>query len=146
MQNRLKGGDRLEKSKLAKILAGIIVIGAICFGTGYYLGGRGVTAYATTKPITVSVQIVPKDGPSISKTVTVRDGMTVFDALLKVADIQTKYWESFDSSTVISIASYSTDPTKEGYVYEVNGISPPVAMTEYQLHDGDQIKVYYAQW
>jgi len=132
-------------SKTIKILVLVaVVIGA--FGTGYYFGAGGVSTYATTKPITVSIEITLKNGEQIAKNLTLRDGMTVFDALLKTTNIQTKYWESFESSTVIAIADSVTDPSTEGYVYEVNGEVPSVAMNDYQLHDGDQIKIYYTKW
>jgi hypothetical protein len=134
------------KGHVLKAVASAIAVGLVCLGVGYYIGSGGTLPYATTREIRVNVRVEPKEGNAVTKTVKIRDGMSAFDALLKVADIQTKYWEAMETSTVVSIAGSTTDPMTEGYTYTVNGEMPPVAMTEYQLHDGDNLEVRYAKW
>lgn len=132
----------MKRGLVFQIAALAALVGFICFAGGYYMGGAEITAYATTKEISVNVKVETKESGIIQKTVTIRDGMTPFDALLKVADVQTKYWEAYETSTTRSVAGDNLG-AGEGYIYTVNGETPPVAMNEYQLHDGDNLIISY---
>ncbi len=127
-----------------EVLALVVIVGFVCFAGGFYVGGGKITAYATTREISVNVKAETKESGTIQKTVTIRDGMTPFDALLKVTDMQTKYWESYGTSTVRSVAGDNLG-ANEGYTYTVNGESPG-AMSDCQLHDGDNLVISYTTW
>lgn len=135
----------MKKGPTIQILALAVIVGFLCFASGYYAGGGKITAYATTKEISVNVKMETKESGVIEKTVTVRDGMTPLDALLKVTDLQTKYWETYGTSTVRSIAGDNLG-SNEGYTYTVNGEMPTVGINEYQLHDGDNLVISYTTW
>ena len=141
----MRGGDRLKKEIKMKVLALAVIIGFVCFAGGYYAAGVKITTYATTREISVNVRVVPKESTTIEKTVSIRDGMTPFDALLKVTDMQTKYWESYGTSTTRSVAGDNLG-SNEGYTYTVNGETPSVGMSDYQLHDGDNLVISYTTW
>jgi len=128
-----------------EILALVVIAGFLCFAGGYYVAGGKITTYATTEEITINVRAVPKESGPIEKTITIRDGMTPFDALLKVTNIQTKYWESYGTSTIRSVAGDNLG-SNEGYNYTVNGEMPPVGMSDCQLHDGDNLVISYTTW
>ncbi|MEM2878025.1 MAG: DUF4430 domain-containing protein [Candidatus Hadarchaeales archaeon] len=134
----------MRKSML-EILAALMITGVICFGAGVYAVGGKTTAYATTREISVHVTIETKNSGIIEKTVKIRDGMSAFDALLKVTDTRTQYWESFDSSIITSVGGEELGPN-EGYVFMVNGESPSASMSDCQLHDGDNILIKYISW
>lgn len=127
------------------MLALVVIVGFLSFAGGYYTGGGKITAYATTKEILVKVKMETKESGVIEKTVTVRDGMTPLDALLKVTDVQTMYWEAYGTSVVRSIAGDNLG-MNEGYTYTVNGEMPAVGINEYQLHDGDNLVISYTAW
>ena len=135
----MRGGDRLKKELTMQILALVVIVGFLCFASGYYVSGT--LPFATTKEISVNVKVVTKESGTIQKTVTIRDGMTPFDALLKVTDMQTTYWESYGTSTVRSVA-WDNLGSNEGYTYTVNG-EMPGAMSDCQLHDGDNLVISY---
>jgi uncharacterized membrane protein len=135
----------MERKLVLEIAALIILVGFVCFAGGFYAGSREITTYATTKEISVNVKVITKESGTIEKTVSIRDGMTPFDALLKVTDMQTKYWESYGTSTVSSVAGDNLGPN-EGYTYTVNGETPAAGMSDYQLHDGDNLVVSYTTW
>ena len=128
-----------------QMLALAVIVGFLCFAGGYYTGGGKTTAYATTKEISVNVKMETKESGVIEKTVTVRDGMTPLDALLKVTDVQTTYWEDYGTSVMRSIAGDDLG-MNEGYTYTVNGEMPAVGINEYQLHDGDNLVISYTTW
>lgn len=126
--------------------AGIaLMTGILCFAAGLYAGGGGQSAYATTREISVHLRVETKGSGVMERDVTIRDGMSAFDALLKVADTRTRYWESLGSSIVVSIAGDELG-SNEGYVFEVNGQQPNVGMGECQLHDGDNVVIRYISW
>jgi len=127
------------------MLALVVIVGFLGFAGGYYTGGGKITAYATTKEILVKVRMETKESGVIEKTVTVRDGMTPLDALLKVTDVQTMYWEAYGTSVVRSIAGDNLG-MNEGYTYTVNGEMPAIGINEYQLHDGDNFVISYSTW
>lgn len=136
----------MGKGTIVEISALVIIVGFICFAGGYRTGGGGVTAYATTSEISVNVKVDTKQSGTLQKTVSIRDGMSIYDAMLKMgADVETKYSETFGMSIVSSIAGDNLG-TNEGYMYTVNGEMPPVTMSECQLHDGDNIVVFYTTW
>ncbi|MEM2874746.1 MAG: DUF4430 domain-containing protein [Candidatus Hadarchaeales archaeon] len=129
----------------AEVVGLIIVAGVLCFAAGLYASGGGPDVYATTREITIHLRVETKSSGVIERDVTIRDGMTAFDALLRVADTRTKFWESFGSSVVVSIAGDELE-SNEGYVFEVNGEAPNVGMSECQLHDGDNVVIKYISW
>jgi len=133
------------KRNLMEMAAAILVTGFICTAAGMYVAGGGPLPYATTREISVNVRVETKSSGVIEKTVRIRDGMTAFDALLRVADTRTQYWESFGSSTVASVAGDNL-ASNEGYVYTVNGESPNVGIGDCQLHDGDNLVIAYISW
>lgn len=135
----------MKKRATMQMLALAVIVGFLCFAGGYYTGGGKITAYATTKEISVNVKMETKESGVIEKTVTVRDGMTPLDALLKVTDVQTTYWEAYGTSVVRSIAGDNMG-MNEGYTYTVNGEMPAVGINEYQLHDGDNLAISYTTW
>jgi hypothetical protein len=136
----------LERRTKIEVLALALIVGFLCLAGGYYVGGGRVTAYATTREISVNVKVETKENSAIQKTVTIRDGMSIYDALLKMGiDVRTKYSEDFKMSIVSSIAGDNLG-INEGYMYTVNGSMPPVVMSECQLHDGDNVVVYYITW
>ena len=135
----------MEKGTKIEILALVVIAGFLCFAGGYYVAGGKITTYATTKEISVNVKVVPKGSNTIENTVSIRDGMTPFDALLKVTDVQTKYWESYGTSTIKSVAGDNLG-SREGYTYTVNGAMPSVGMSDYQLHNGDNLVISYTTW
>jgi len=128
-----------------EVVGALLITALVCFGTGVYIGSSGSPAYATTKEISVNVVIETKSGDVLEKTVGIRDGMSAFDALLKIADVETQYWESLDSSIVVSIAGDELG-ANEGYIYTVNGEAPSVGMADCQLHDGDNLHIRYTSW
>lgn len=135
----------MNKRTTMQMLALVVIVGFLCFAGGYYAGGGKITAYATTKEILVKVKMETKESGVIEETVTVRDGMTPLDALLKVTDVQTTYWEAYGTSVVRSIAGDNLG-MNEGYTYTVNGEMPAVGINEYQLHDGDNLEISYTAW
>ena len=135
----------MKRGLVFQIAALIVLVGFVCFTGGFYVGSGEITAYATTREISVNVRTETKESGVIEKTVTVRDSMTPLDALLKVTDVQTKYWEAYGTSTVRSIAGDNLGPN-EGYTYTVNGEMPAVGINEYQLHDGDNLIISYTTW
>lgn len=142
----MKRGDKLKRRIKMEVLAFVVIVGFLCFAGGYYAGGGGITAYATTREISINVTVETKESGTIQKTVTVRDGMSIYDALLKMgADVQTKYSEDFGMSLVSSIAGDNLG-ANEGYMYTVNEEMPPVVMSECQLHDGDNVVIFYITW
>jgi hypothetical protein len=141
-----EGGDRLKKEIKTAVLALVVIVGFLCFAGGYYAGGGGVTAYATTREISVNVEVETKGSGTIQETVTIRDGMSIYDALLKMGlDVQTEYSEDFEMSIVSSIAGDNLG-ANEGYMYTVNGAMPPAVMSDCQLHDDDNVVVFYITW
>jgi len=134
----------MKRELVVQIAALVALVGFACFAGGYYAGGAEITAYATTREISINVKVEAKEMGTIQKTVTIRDGMTPFDALLKVTDLQTKYWESYGTSTIRSVAGDNLG-AGEGYTYTVNG-EMPGAMSECQLHDGDNLVISFTTW
>lgn len=136
----------MKKGIKMEVLALVTIIGFVCFAGGYYAGGGGVTRYATTREISVNMKVDTKESGTLQETVAIRDGMSIYDAMLKMGvDVQTNYSETFGMSIVSSIAGDNLG-TNEGYMYTVNGDSPPVVMSECQLHEGDNIVVFYTSW
>lgn len=142
----MKRGDKLKGRIKTEVLVLVVIVGFLCFAGGYYVGGGGIAAYATTREISVNVKVETKESGTIQRAVTLRDGMSIYDALLKMGvDVQTEYSEDFEMSIVSSIAGDNLG-ANEGYMYTVNEAMPPVVMSECQLHDGDNVVVFYTTW
>jgi len=131
----------LNRGLVAQLAALIVVVGFLSFAGGYLVAG-GITKqsgqYAYGENIHVNVKIADL---GIDKQVTLYGGMTPFDALTKCVDFTTKYYDSFGGSVVAQMGNLTLDPTKEGWVYQVNGVMPTVGMGDYQLRDGDNLEL-----
>ena len=106
----------------------------------------------TTKPsnINVTISITCKNAINYgldyplymlnNKSVSVKDGATVFDVINSVADI------SYNSKTYIKgingLMEKQAGPSS-GWMYRVNGVAPQKPASNYTLKNGDNIEWYY---
>ena len=104
---------------------------------------------STDSAITVTIQVVASDVSqpfSTTKTLTLSQGATVYDALCK-----TGLAVSFSGSSYgVYVASINGLAEKQygnnsGWMYSVNGVTPMTACSNYVLKKGDSIKWYYVQ-
>lgn len=110
------------------------------------------TTTTTTKPssINVTISITCKNAINYgldyplymlnNKSVSVKDGATVFDVINSVADI------SYNSKTYIKgingLMEKQAGPSS-GWMYRVNGVAPQKPASNYTLKNGDNIEWYY---
>lgn len=95
--------------------------------------------------------LVPSDGVILSKTVvSIKDGDTVFDVLKRVANdksihLEYSYTPVYGSYYIEGIANlYEFDcGDMSGWLYYVNEESVSVGMSQCEVSDGDDIKIWY---
>jgi hypothetical protein len=131
----------LNKELAVQVAALVAVVSFVCFAGGYVVAGgitRQVEQYTYGENISVNVRI---ENLGVDRQVQLHKGMTPFDALLKVASLNTTYYESFGASIVTEIGG-----VQQSWTYRVNGAEPPVGMQDYQLRDGDNLELVKASW
>jgi hypothetical protein len=137
----VKGGEKLNREFATQVAALVVIISFVCFAGGYAIAG-GITKqteqYTYSENISVNVKI---ENLGINSQVQLCKGMTPFDALLKVASLNTVYYESFGASIVTEIGGI-----QQSWTYRVNGVEPSVGMQDYQLRDGDNLELVMASW
>lgn len=102
------------------------------------------------KDITVSVSVESHNGIWMEKkTVTVKEGSTVYHAFVKALDgsgitqvgAEKGYVKSMTKDGVT--LGEMTMGANSGWLYKVNGILPDRGLTSWEVHDGDEILWYY---
>ncbi|MGN0301278.1 MAG: DUF4430 domain-containing protein [Anaerotardibacter sp.] len=104
---------------------------------------------STDSAITVTIQVVASDVNqpfSTTKTLTLSQGATAYDALCKtglaVASSGSSYGVYISSINGLVEKQYGKN---SGWMYSVNGTTPMTACSNYVLKKGDSIKWYYVQ-
>ena len=105
--------------------------------------GASATIFGATEPLLTprSGTIHPPDGPDVTVS-----GATPFGALERASVLGEFYYEVTSTSFgpyVSQIGRYASAGAT-GWVYKVNGVSPPVGAVDYQLKDGDRVLWYWA--
>jgi len=114
-------------------------------------GGSGSYVPKDDK-ITVKVSIKAIDGYWMqNKSVKVDEGASVSDAFLKAIK-GTSITQEGAEDGYISYMEYNGEELGEfthgdnsGWMYKVNGVSPVVGVTDYELSDGDKILFYFTE-
>ncbi len=98
--------------------------------------------------IQVSVTIDYKNETSTTYSeVYLSTDANVLDALRTVANVNSTYWEAFQSFLVDGINGVFTDFTQNRFwVFAVNGEHALVSADQYILKDGDQVEWTYDQY
>ena len=108
-----------------------------------------VSAFAADT--TVKLRIEGIDSCLFYGSVTVNEGKTVYDVLLKADEIDSKltvtsyaseYGAYVDSINGITAGTY-TEKKWDGWSYRVNGVAPSVGVDAYKVSDGDSMVMYY---
>lgn len=130
----------MKKDFATQIVAILAIVGFMCFAGGYVVAG-GITKqleqFTYGENMTCNVGI---DNLGVNKSVIFYKGMTPFDALLRVTDINTAYYEGI-GSIVTEIGGVS-----QSWGYKVNGETPSVGMMDYQIRNGDNLELYKLEW
>ena len=99
----------------------------------------------TSTELTVQVAVTTDFGGDVllDETIEVPRGTSVKDALLQVADIETKYGGGF----VQSINGVQSQfPVKKDWFLYINGLSSNIGAEDYKLSDGDDILFDFHDW
>jgi plastocyanin len=102
---------------------------------------------AAGKDIHVGLEIDygPANKKSIKKTVTLPEGSTVLDALIKAAPAE-QGLVCCNKKDVESIDGVKCDPESESWwLYEINGHKGPVSAFRLILEDGDNVRWFYSK-
>lgn len=130
-----------KERKFARQIAELLLItGFLCFAIGYLFAGGAkarVLQYTYGENIFVNLKIPDL---TIDQQVQLYKGMTPFDAILRVAGMKTEYYAGM-GSVVTEIGG-----VQQFWGYGVNGEVPSAAMQDYQLRDGDNLKLYKLEW
>ena len=107
--------------------------------------GASATIFGATEPLLTprSGTIHPPDGPDVTVS-----GATPFGALERASVLGEFYYEVTSTSFgpyVSQIGRYASAGAT-GWVYKVNGVSPPIGAVDYQLKDGDRVLWYFARF
>ena len=107
--------------------------------------GASATIFGATEPLLTprSGTIHPPDGPDVTVS-----GATPFGALERASVLGEFYYEVTSTSFgpyVSQIGRYAAAGAT-GWVYKVNGVSPPIGAVDYQLKDGDRVLWYFARF
>ncbi len=130
----------------AVVLAALVLAAlALAIRVHVRVEGATTTIFGATEPLVTPVvgTITPPDGPAVTVTKP-----TPFGALERASRRGEFYYrvESFSFGPYVAqIGRYGGTGTT-GWVYKVNGVSPPVSSTEYRLRDGDRVLWYFARF
>jgi hypothetical protein len=107
--------------------------------------GASATIFGATEPRLTpkSGTIHPPDGPDVTVS-----GATPFGALERASVLGEFYYkvESFSFGPYVSQIGRYAGAGATGWVYKVNGVSPPVGAIDYHLKDGDRVLWYFARF
>ena len=107
--------------------------------------GASTTIFGATEPrlSPVTGTIHPPDGPDVTVAAD-----TPFGALERASRLGEFYYkvESFSFGPFVSQIGRYAGAGSTGWVYKVNGVSPPVGATDYTLKVGDRVLWYFARF
>jgi uncharacterized protein DUF4430 len=125
------------------VLALAVVAPALAVRVHVRVEGARTTIFGPTEPRLTAVNgpIAPPAGP----VVTV-DAATPFGALEAASRAGEFYYrvEAFSFGPYVAQIGRRPGTSTTGWVYKVNGASPPVSATAYQLKAGDRVLWYHA--
>jgi uncharacterized protein DUF4430 len=127
----------------AVIAALILAAPAFALRVHVRVEGAKATIFGPTEPRVrvVTGTITPPDGPAVTVS-----GATPFGALERASQLGEFYYrvQTTGFGPYVDRIGRLAGSASSGWVYKVNGVSPPVGADQYQLKDGDRVLWYYA--
>ena len=107
--------------------------------------GPNATIFGPTEPLVapVSGTFAPPAGPPV--TVSAATPLGALERASRLADFYYRI-ESFSFGPYVAQIGRRAGSATTGWVYKVNGVSPPVSATAYRLRRGDRVLWYYARF
>lgn len=135
------------RRSLVHLGAAVLVLGlaapALAARVHVRVEGPNATVFGPTEPLVTPVTgtFSPPAGPSVTL-----DADTPLGALERASRLADFYYriESFSFGPYVAQVGRRSGSETSGWVYKVNGVSPPVSATAYQLKEGDRVLWYHA--
>ncbi len=107
--------------------------------------GPNVTIFGPSEPLVTPVtgSVAPPAGPPV--TVGADTPLGALERASRLADFYYRI-ESFSFGPYVAQVGRRAGTDVTGWVYKVNGVSPPVGATAYRLRPGDRVLWYYARF
>jgi Domain of unknown function (DUF4430) len=127
----------------AVVAALVVAAPALAARVHVRIEGAGTTLWGAEEPWVTPVvgTITPPSGPDVTVNMD-----TPFGALERASQRGEIWYEVTSTSfgPYVSQIGRTAPSGPTGWVYKVNGVSPPVGAVDYELHDGDTVLWYFA--
>jgi hypothetical protein len=135
------------RRSLVRLGAAVLALGlaapALAARVHVRVEGPNATVFGPTEPLVTPVTgtFAPPAGPSVTL-----DADTPLGALERASRLADFYYriESFSFGPYVAQVGRRAGSETSGWVYKVNGVSPPVSATAYRLQPGDRVLWYHA--
>jgi len=142
----VEGGNVLHRTLVplgAAVLALALAAPALAVRVHMRVEGAKVNLYGATEPrlTPVTGTITPPSGPDV--TVNAETPFGALEAASRAGELFYRV-EAFSFGPYVAQIGRLPGTATTGWVYKVNGVSPPVAATEYVLKADDRVLWYHA--
>ena len=127
------------------VLALAVVAPALAVRVHVRVEGPNATIFGATEPRVTPVTgtFTPPAGPAV--TAAAATPLGALEAASRRADFYYRV-ESFGFGPYVAQVGRHGGTASTGWVYKVNGVSPPVSATAYELEEGDRVLWYHARF
>lgn len=90
-------------------------------------------------------ELIPEDGILLQTDASFSAGETAYDVMLRTLQAEKLHYEADSTKYFLGIGNLYAGDCGEmsGWLYTVNGESPTVGASQYELQDGDVLRFYY---